>query len=178
MTGEYANGWRLPTLEPADDTGAPAPAAAPGVVTVGIGAGGLVEDVRIDEAWRGVLTPAGLGDALLTAYRSALAGSIVEAAPAGGPGPGRGPAPRDEPPGQWLRRMRGELDDTARRLAAAALPAADGGERSVWGPRRHVLLLARGREVRRVQVNVRGETGGSVLAGDALVAFREVGRAG
>lgn len=148
-----------------------------GVVAVCMRADGRVADVRIDTWWRELLTPSQLQDAVLTAYRQAVA-MTVAAAPRGA---SAGAAPSEEPEpvegdAAWLDDIRRRLDRTEQTLehTAALRSGTAGGERVVTGPNGWVTLILNGPAVAGVRIDTRAamhETPGR-LAADILAALQ------
>lgn len=145
---------------------------------------GQVTDVRISAWWRDDLTPAGLQDAVLTAYRAALdrATARIQPRAADGTSPAGLPAASpDEHEGDdlgWLLSVRRRLDETEQALARSGdlLHEGQGTPRVISGPDGLVRLVLAGRTVSEVRIDAGAalrESPGR-LAGDALAAFQSI----
>lgn len=152
-------------------------------VTVRMDRTGRVTDVSISATWRDVLSPSGLSDALLSAYRAAL----TRAASALGDDLPR-PHRREDPPpvtdtaldsgdAEWLDDVRWRLDRAQYTLDRAEQQRRSGATpRIVAGPEELVRLHVSGDTVTRVEIDVRAASRGSAggIAADAVAAFRAI----
>ncbi|MFI5491899.1 hypothetical protein [Actinoplanes sp. NPDC051859] len=145
---------------------------------------GRVTDVLISAWWRDELTPTGLQDAVLTAYRAALVDAAAGIDPASTvyraavrvPQPAEEP---DEPDDRaWFENVRRRLDrtddtlDSSRRLAQGQVT-----DQVVAGPAGLVRLIFSGFSILQVQIDTLAAVQESPnrLAADALAAFHAVG---
>ncbi|GGQ87287.1 YbaB/EbfC family nucleoid-associated protein [Couchioplanes azureus] len=141
---------------------------------------GRVTDVLISAWWRDELTPSGLQDAVLSAYRAALVDaaasidptSVVDQAPVRVRQPAEEPSEPDDR--AWFENLRRRLDriedtlDSSRRLAQGQIT-----ERVVAGPAGLVRLIVSGFTISQVQIDTPAalQESPNRLAADALAAF-------
>lgn len=153
-------------------------------VTVRVDHRGQVTDLLISTWWRDDLTPSGLQEALLTAYRAALAQATSRIAPAGS---GRASsldvpeAPDDDYDGDdygWLLSVRRRLDRTQEALAHSGerLTLPQDSERVISGPAGLVRLVVTGRVVSEVLIDAGTamQESPNRLAADALAALQTI----
>ncbi|GGQ83137.1 hypothetical protein [Couchioplanes azureus] len=144
---------------------------------------GRVTDVLISAWWRDELTPSGLQDAALSAYRAALvdAAARIDPTSVSDQSSGRVPPPAEElhdgDDAAWfesLRRRLDRIDDTlnsSHRLAEGQVT-----QRVVTGPAGLVRLVVSGFTISQVQIDTLAalQESPTRLAADALAAFHAV----
>ena len=146
------------------------------MVDVVVGGRGEVVDVRISEWWRDELTPSGLADAILDAYRAA----VTEAITRPDPGPASDVRPMEEldwgDDRAWREGVRRRLDRAAETLDEIHRLRSGQAGRTVGGPDGIVRLELAGRTVSRVELDTYAalENTPGRIAADALAAFREI----
>jgi DNA-binding protein YbaB len=152
-------------------------------VTIRVDGRGRVADVLISNWWRDDLTPSGLQEAVLSAYRDGLAQATAQLAPqpAEEATPTGGPAEPDDHEGDdhgWFLGIRRRLDRTEEALAQSGerLAQAQGPARVISGPAGLVRLVLTGGIVSEVQIDARAalEESPNRLAADALAAFQTI----
>jgi DNA-binding protein YbaB len=157
---------------------------AAGAVAVRVDGRGQVSDVLISNWWRDELTPSGLREALLSAYRAALgraAAGITPRASGGASSLDAPTAPDDGYDGDdhgWLMSVRRRLDQTEEALARSGerLTRTPTGERVISGPDGLVRLILTGHMVSEVLIDAGTAVQESPnrLAADALAAFQSI----
>jgi DNA-binding protein YbaB len=153
-------------------------------VAVRVDRQGQVSDVLISTWWRDDLTPAGLQEALLSAYQAALTQATARIAPSasqGTPVVDVPVTPDDAYEGDdygWLLSIRRRLDQAEEALAHSAerLTRTRDAERVVSGPAGLVRLTLSGRAVSEVLIDARTamQESPNRLAADALAAFQSI----
>jgi len=153
-------------------------------VTVRVDRRGQISAVLISAWWRDDLTPSGLQEALLTAYRAAIAQATARIAPHGPdrPAPAGAPAtPGDDYAGDdygWFSSIRRRLDQTDEALVHSGerLTQPHGADRVIAGPDGLVRLVLSGRVVSQVLIDAGAAMQESPhrLAADALAAFQTI----
>jgi hypothetical protein len=152
-------------------------------VAVRVDRRGHVSDVLISAWWRDDLTPAELPEAVLTAYRAALARATAHLAPddPAGASPADAEAAPEDYDGDdhgWFLDVRRRLDRTEEALVRSGerLTRPSDAERVVSGPDGLVRLVLTGTVVSEVQIDVRAalRESSNRLAADALAAFQAI----
>jgi hypothetical protein len=175
---------------PAAPAGDPEGRDAGRTVVVRFDRRGIPTAVEISAYWNDTLTPDGLRQALLAAYRAAFDAAVTALRPIDGerstppPPPPPPPPPLPLPPPEpghaddadWFDAVRRELDATDERLArnAELLTSGPAGRREVAGPAGLVRLTVDGFTVTDVHIDARVALHESAnrIAADALAAFR------
>ena len=152
-------------------------------VTVRVDARGRVTDVLISNWWRDDLTPSGLQEAVLTAYRDGVGKATARLTPplVEEVTPSDGTAEPDDFEGDdydWYLSIQRRLDQTAEALAQSGerLTEMPADERVITAPAGLVRLVLSGGVVAEVQIDARAalEEPPNRLAADALAAFQTI----
>ncbi|MEV6491107.1 hypothetical protein AB0M20_21220 [Actinoplanes sp. NPDC051633] len=173
---EERTAWPDPSAEPEgrDETRS---------VTVRLSPGGRVTDVAISQWWRDELSPSALGDAVVDAYRGAVAQAVSTMAarlPQDAPLPSVSPVRPIEPGldyDDWFTEIRRSGERAQENLERVHRLRREGAPSSVVsGPAGIVRLHAQGGTVTAAEIDVHAamQESPSTVAADALAAFQAI----